>query len=231
MIILPLVITGSGTAEFVFELTDGKGQRLTNVVPGTATVSLRKESTSRTMHQLTHLPAHLDDITGIVTLELSVAQTTLLVPPIGTTDLPETTEVVGDIRIVQGQEINYFGPFTFMIRLPETFSGQGVPVVFLTVVGGLSDDNMPEGSELTIAQIGSTIPLPTYTDKYQLIWRLATEPDLTSVIFASDLTAQNQIGNYTLWPDVITLIDGRDGNVLVSNQELTDTTVDRLELA
>ena len=230
MIFLPLVITGSGTAEFVFELTE-KGQRLTNVVPGTATVSLRKESTSRTMHQLTHLPAHLDDIAGIVTLDLSVDQTTLLVPPIATTDQPVITEVVGDIRIVQGTDVNYFGPFTFMIRLPETFTGQGLPILFLTVVGGLSDDNTPEGTELTIAQIGSTIPLPTYIDKHQLIWRLATEPDLTSVIFASDGTATNQISNYTLWPDMITLSDGREGKVLVSNQLLTDPTTDRLELA
>ena len=230
VIIIPQVVTGSGTATFVFELEDGKGERLTNVAPGTTTVSLRKQATPRTSHELTHLPALLDDVAGVVTLDLTVAQTTALVSPILTTPEPQQFEVIGDVRIVQGAEVNYFGPFMFLIRLPETFTGQAVPVLALNVVGGLSTDATPETAELTIAQVGSRISYPAFTDKYQLIWRLATQPDLTSVVFASDTTADNMIGGYTLWPNQVTLNDGRDGKVLVSNQLLTHIA-DTLELA
>ena len=123
--------------------------------------------------------------------------------------------------LVQGTETTYFGPFSFGVRLPETYAGQATPVLFLTVVGGLSTDDVPETAELTITQVGSRIPFPAHIDRYNLIWRLATEPDLVSAVLASDLTSQNQIGNFTLWPNPVLLADGREGKVLVSNQLLT----------
>lgn len=100
----------------------------------------------------------------------------------------------------------------------------------LTVLGGLSTDEIPEGSELTIDPIGHSIEYPAYTDQHVLIWRLGTEPDLVSVVFASDPTDLNQLGAWTLWPNPVTLTDGRVGRVLVSNQLLTDVG-DTLELA
>ena len=221
MIILPQVITAGGDATFVFELTDDKQNRLANIAPGVATISLRKSMTTRILHELTHLPVHLDTVTATVTLNLSEDQTRHLAPPIDTTPAPTETSIVGDIRLVQGTDTTYYGPFMFGVRLPETYAGQATPVLFLTVVGGLSADATPETGELTIPQVGNRIPFPAHTDRYNLIWRLATEPDLVSAVLASDLTSQNQITNFTLWPTPVLLADGREGKVLVSNQDLT----------
>ena len=221
MIILPEVVTAGGTSEFVFELTDSKRNRLANISPGVATVSLRRGMTARINHELTHLPAHLDAVDAVVTLQLSKDQTRHLAPPIDTTPAQVETKIIGDVRIVDSTDTNYFGPFMFGIRLPETYDGQAVPVLSLTVVGGLSDDNAPDTAELTISQVGNRLPFPAHIDQYQLIWRLATEPDLTSLVVASDPTSLNQISAFTLWPDEVALTDGRAGKVLVSNQSLT----------
>ena len=102
MIRLPEVITAGGTASLVFELTDAKNQRLTGTVNGTATVSLRRASTSRTRHELTHLPAALDAVNAAVTLVLSVDQTTALSPPINAIGKQRRNDVIGDVRIVHG---------------------------------------------------------------------------------------------------------------------------------
>ena len=230
MIILPQVITAGGDAELVFELSNKKQERLENIVPGVATVSLRKMVTDRFNHELTHLPLLLDTVTATVTLELSEAQTQLLAPPIDTAPAQIVTEVVGDVRLVQGTDTTYFGPFMFGVRLPETYAGQPLPILTLNVMGGLSADNVPESAELTIVQVGYNIPIPAYTDRYVLIWRLATEPDLISVVFTSDIRSKNLISGFTLWPDMVTLADGREGKVLVSNQELTHVA-DTLKLA
>ena len=221
MILLTEVKTASGTAEFIFELLDEKGERLSNVPSGVATVSLRKSDTERISHELTHLPALFDPIEGVVSLKLSASQTEALTPSITTTPVQTITEVIGDVRIEQGTEINYFGPFMFRLRLPETYTGQSLPVLFLTIFGGVSDDNIPETSELTIPQVGNRIPIPMHVDKHLLIWRLATESDLTSVVVASDLSSDNMIGAFSLWSNQIALADGRIGKVLVSNQALT----------
>ena len=221
MIILPEVITAGGSTDFVFELTDAKQDRLSNIAPGVATVSLRKSMTARTLHELTQLPAHLDTVTAIVTLSLTEDQTMHLAPPITTTAAQVVTKIIGDVRLVQGADTNYFGPFQFGVRLPETYAGQAVPILFLTVVGGLSVDNIPETGELTIDQVGNRLPFRAHVDRYNLIWRLATEPDLISAVLASDLTSLNQLGNFSLWPNLVPLADGRLGKVWVSNQSLT----------
>ena len=228
MIGLTEVITSSGTTTLVFELSDKDG-RESNVAPGTATISLRKQGTPRTSHELPQLPALFDPVSATVTLDLSSDQTAALTPPFKTTVETQDTVCVGDIRIVQGAEVNYYGPFLFTIRLPETFKGQAVPVQTLTVVGGLSADNVPETAELTIAVVGDKLVFPPLRDQYQLIWRLGTEPDLTSVVYASDTTFLNQISNFVLWPHEVTLTDGRRGKVLVSIQRLT-YIADTLEL-
>ena len=54
--------------------------RLANIAPGIATVSLRKTMTTRILHELTHLPAHLNTATATVTLQLSENQTRQLAP-------------------------------------------------------------------------------------------------------------------------------------------------------
>ena len=132
-ILLPQVITAGGTARFVFDLADAKQERLSNVAAGTATVSLRKTTTPRTEHELTHLPAVLDPVAATVTLRLTVAQVEALAPSIAETDRRQQMDVVSDVRIVQGAEINYFGPFTFAVRLPETYEGQPIPTPTVTL--------------------------------------------------------------------------------------------------
>ena len=222
MIRLPEVVTVGGTATLVFELTNRKGKRLANV-DGIVTVSLRKTSTRRSQHELTHLPATIDPASATVSLRLTVEQTMSLNPK-----PQQHIGVVGDVRIVNGVEVEYYGPFTFQIRMPETYEGQ--PTQPFNLMGGLSTDSTPETAELTIAQVGAQISFPKFTDRYLLIWRLDTEPDLISVVPASYPT-HNQIGVFTLWPDLVTLSDGRQGKVLVSNQKLTLTDDIILELA
>ena len=229
MIILPQVVTVGGTATFVFDLADAKQERLESVANGTATVSLRKTTTARTKHELTHLPAILDPVAATVTLKLTVAQVESLAPSITKTTSRQQMDVVGDVRIVQGAKINYFGPFLFSVRLPETYEGQKIRDLGFTVVGGLSADSTPDTAELTIPAVGHDVVFPPMRDQHQLIWRLATEPDLISVVYTSDTTFYNQIGNFLLWPHEVTLADGRRGKVLVSIQRLT-LYADTLEL-
>ena len=135
MIVIPQVLTAGGTATFIFELVDAKQKRLENVVAGTATVSLRKATTPRTEHELTHIPAELEPVTAVVTLDLSVAQVKRLAPSITRSLSQERTDVVGDLRTVQGSAVNFFGPFTFSVRLPETYEGQDVPPVSTAITG------------------------------------------------------------------------------------------------
>ena len=214
------VTTSGSTATFTFELFDKKNKRLSNIPDGIATVSLRRSTTSRIAHELISLPAILDTVNATVTLYLSSVQTEKLTLPIDTTPKSQIVEIIGDVRLVQGLEVNYFGPFMFSIRLPETY-GQSASVSVLSVKGGLSTDNIPESAELTIDSVGNNIPFPPLQNQYRLIWRLATEPDLVSLVYASDPTGYNQIGGSVLWPQPVTLADGRVGKVLVSKHALT----------
>ena len=76
----------------------------------TVTVSLRKASTRRTRHELTHLPAASDAVNATVTLDLSVEQTMALAPPIDATGQQQRIDILGDVRLVHGTEVSYFGP-------------------------------------------------------------------------------------------------------------------------
>ena len=106
--------------------------------------------------------------------------------------------------------------------------GRGV-FTYFTVVGGLSINAIPEATELTIAAAEHKIAYPAYTDRYVLIWRLASEPDLTSVILDSDPTNENQIGGWTKYNTTVRNAN-RDGNVWVSDHLLTHEA-DTLRLA
>ena len=56
-----------------------------------------------------------------------------------------------------------------------------------------------------------------------LLWRLASQGDLTSVVLGNDPTRQNQIGGWTKFGSTVDV--GSDtGNVWVSDQLLTFTT-------
>lgn len=120
--VLSSAITAGGPATLIFELTDSHNQRLANMVNGTATMSLRKESTRRTRHELPYLPTTFDPVAGTVSLDLSSAHTEALAPTaIASTVKQNHGTVVGDIRLEHGREVSYFGPFRFTVRLPETY--------------------------------------------------------------------------------------------------------------
>lgn len=120
MVEIPNVVTAGGTASLMFELTDSENQ-LAKLGGGIATISLRREATSRTRHELTHLPTTVDPVASTVQLELSSAMTTALSPPIGATGKQRQHNVVGDVRFTQSNKIRYFGPLRFRVRLPETY--------------------------------------------------------------------------------------------------------------
>ena len=108
MIEVPRVITAGGTATLMFELTDSDNQRLPNIRNGTATVSLRKEATPRTRHELTHLPTTFDPVAATVELNLSSDHTKALSPPIEATGKQALVTAVGDVRLSarnQGQTL------------------------------------------------------------------------------------------------------------------------------
>ena len=124
MIVLPLVVTAGGQATLEFELTDGKGNRLSNITRGTVACSLRKKSTARNNHEVTQLVGVLDAENAVVTLDLNEAQTASLAPSITDTKQALVQPCVGDI-VIRG--VDYYGPFGFDVRMPETYTGQPSP--------------------------------------------------------------------------------------------------------
>ena len=99
----------------------------------------------------------------------------------------------------------------------------------LQVIGGLSANDTPEASELTIAPVTpGIIPFPVFDDRHVLIWKPASDGLLTSIVFRDDSTKLNVIGAWTQWP--MAIIHGHlVGNVWVSNQLLTFTVARELE--
>ena len=100
--------------------------------------------------------------------------------------------------------------------------GGGTPVVADDVYFGLSADDTPEGSELTIAAANGVGTIPAFVDMFMLIARLATEGDITSVVFSDDLSQTNQIGAFAKHADtVVPPGETEMFAVWVSNQLLT----------
>lgn len=97
-----------------------------------------------------------------------------------------------------------------------------LPVMQDAIWFGLSDDDTPQGSEITIEGVAGVGTIPAFTDKYMLIARLDADPDIVSVVFSDDASQTNQIGAFTKHSGTVT-ISGQTGDfaVWVSNQELT----------
>ena len=136
-------------------------------------------------------------------------------------DLDETMRVIfreraWDIRGIA--EIGFRNKLELLAQ--ADIGGMVHPFTGFTVMGGLSADPTPEASEIAIAQTAHSLMYPAYVDRHLLIWRLASEPDLVSVILDSDPTNLNQISGFSKWGALIT-VGGHDGKVWVSNQLLT----------
>ena len=101
-------------------------------------------------------------------------------------------------------------------------SGGGTPAVTDDIYFGLSADDTPLGSELTIPAANGVGTIPAFTDMYMLIARLATEGDITSVVFSDDQSQTNQIGAFTKHANtVVPTGETEVFSVWVSNQMLT----------
>ena len=138
-------------------------------------------------------------------------------------DVDETMRVVYQQHAwdIEGiAEIGYKRALRLYCR--TAIGGQHFIPTPISIRGGLSADAVPEASEITIDHVGSRLTFDPFSAMHVLLWRIATEPDITSVVFASDPTGENQIGGFTKWPDTIE-DDGDAGNVWVSNQSLTFT--------
>ena len=144
-------------------------------------------------------------------------------------DIDETMRVIYDERAWDIRGIAELGFRRHLELLCQADIGGVVhPFTGFTVMGGLSPDNVPEASEITIAQTAHSLVYPAYVARHLLIWRLASEPDLLSIILASDTTNANQIAAFTKYPTPVT-VGMDDGNVWVSNQLLTHV-IETLEL-
>lgn len=150
--------------------------------------------------------------------------------------IDETMRVIYD---EQAWDIRGIAELGFKNKLELTvqadIGGVLYPFTGFTVMGGLSVDNIPEASEITIAQSAHNLVFPAYTDRHVLIWRLATEPDIVAVVLASDPTQANQIGGWSKYVDsnddpILIEVGGQDGNVWVSDHLLTHSA-ETLELA
>ena len=89
---------------------------------------------------------------------------------------------------------------------------------------GLSADEIPLGSELTIPAVNGVGTIAAYVGSmHQLIARLATEGDITSVLFSDDASNTNQVGAFTKYAStVIPTGETEAFNVWVSNQNLSN---------
>ena len=109
------------------------------------------------------------------------------------------------------------GTFDFVVA-----GGGGLPVVMDDLYFGLSADDTPLGSELTIAGVAGVGTIPAFADMYMLIARLATEDDITSVVFSDDQSQTNQIGAFSKHTNtVVPPGESEEFSVWVSNQLLT----------
>ena len=89
---------------------------------------------------------------------------------------------------------------------------------------GTSDDGVAIGTELTVAGVNGVGTIAAYVgSKHQLIARLATEVDITTVFYSDDPTNENAIGVFTKQVAKVTPTGETAGtlfNVWVSDQAL-----------
>ena len=146
-------------------------------------------------------------------------------------DFGETHRIIYDGRawdILGIDEVGYRRHLDLTVEAPIT--GERFGFSNLSIMAGLSDDAIPEAVELTIDHIAGRIEFPAFASKHVLIWRVATEPDIHTVIDEDDPTRENQLVHFDLYPTTVDL-DTMAGNVLVSDHLLTFPTPRAMEVA
>lgn len=92
-----------------------------------------------------------------------------------------------------------------------------------TLLGGLSADTNPVAGEITIDPVmgmPGRINYGTFGNSHALIARVATQPDIMSVVIVGDPTGLNQIGGFSKFATPVS-VGGTDYSVWVSNQSLS----------
>ena len=98
------------------------------------------------------------------------------------------------------------------------------PVSHPTLLGGISADAIPTAVELTITGAMGVLSFPAITSVRLLIARLATEPDITSLLFSNDSSQTNQIGVVTKYGSTVTVAGGDVYSVWVGDVLVTVPT-------
>ena len=90
---------------------------------------------------------------------------------------------------------------------------------------GTSIDADPNANEATILAVAGVGTVPAYPGSmYLLIFRLATEADITRATFSDDSSGTNQVGAFTKFGSTLVPTGETEAfNVWVSNQALTQT--------
>ena len=105
-------------------------------------------------------------------------------------------------------------------------SGGGGVVVADDMYFGTSVDDVPEADEATVSAVAGVGEILAYVGSmYLLIFRLATEADISSVVFSDDASNTNQVG--VLSKEGATIVPTGETeafNVWVSNQALMQPT-------
>ena len=184
MIKLPQVLTAGGTATLVFELHDKRGQRLSDIPSGVARVSIRKLSTSRLVHELPLMNASMDHALATVTLDLS-GRDTQAIGPSETLTQEGDILAIADVRIISADAIDYYGPYEFRVRTPETYTAPGTgPVVSRIDITGIGETSAT--ATLTIENHDGTSVYLRWKDTEDSAFGVALSAvaDSPSVVFA-----------------------------------------------
>ena len=129
---------------------------------------------------------------------------------------------------VYGYDIN--GVFGWQFGTPNrtdryiASGGTPTPTVTDDIYFGTSDDDTPEPDELDIPAVNGVGTISAYTGhQHHLIARLASEADITRVVYSDDPTMTNVIGAYSQFAStVIPTGETLPFNVWVTNQALTN---------
>ena len=142
---------------------------------------------------------------------------------------PEATQALPYVYDchVYGYDIN--GVFGWQFGTPnrtDRYIGGGTPVPTVTddIYFGTSDDDTPEPDELDIPAVNGVGTIPSYSGhRHHLIARLASESDITRVVYSDDPTMTNIIGAFSRYMNtVVPTGESLPFNVWVTNQALTN---------
>ena len=135
----------------------------------------------------------------------------------------EQSRILGNIQMFTGIPIVGLGTPTGGRVVPDTIVNPGTPVVYPNLYFGISDDGTPTSTELVISSVSGSGTIPAYTgEKYMLVARLASEPDISMISF-SDNIESNAFGAFSKFSTTV-VPDGEvdDFTVWVSNQALSN---------